>query len=168
VLAATSANMDSPPHLFHMSSSTSLFKIIDVTRATSAMNGLFPAVSLSYPPIKFIDVGIAGYNNTTEVALSKAHNVWPDSATVVLSIGTDAQQIVDTTGSGHWRELADLSQRLTENCEAVHDHLLHGQNLLSYFHFNVDHDLGDVGVKEWKEAEDNGCLAGITSAYHRK
>ena len=168
VLAATSAYTDTPPYVFRNDLATPSFRIVDVALATSAMTGLFPAVSLSHPPIEFIDAGIAGFNNPSEVALSQAHGIWPNRDTVILSIGTGSQRVVDATGRDHWRKLADLSQRLIESCEVVHDHLVRNQPLLSYFRFSVDRGLDEVGVREWKEAGDCGHLTGITGAYLRK
>jgi len=168
VLAATSAYADTSPHVFRNDLATPPFKIIDAALATSAMAGLFPAVSLGHPPIQFIDAGIAGYNNPTEVALYQAHSIWPNRDTIILSLGTGTQKIVDTTGRNHWGQFADLSQKLIESCEHVHDRLFRSQHPLSYFRFSVDRGLEEVGVKEWKEAGDDGRLAGITSAYLRK
>ena len=168
VLAATSAYTDSPPHIFRTDLATPSYRIIDVALATSAMTGLFPPVSLRQPPVEFIDAGIAGYNNPSEAALSQAHNIWPNRDTVVLSVGTGSQRVVDATGRNHWRKLADVSQRLMESCELAHDHLIRSQPLLSYFRFSVDRGLDEIGVKEWKEVGDHGRLAGITSAYLRK
>ena len=161
VLAARSAHADAPPHLFQNDVATPSFRIIDVALATSAAAGLFPTVSLSEPPI---DPGLAGYNNPTEVALSKAHETWPHRDTIVLSIGTGTQRIVDAAVGNHWGKLADLSQRLIESCKATHDRLIRSQDLLSYFRFSVDRGLDQVGMKEWKEAEGRR-LTGITSAY---
>jgi len=167
VLAATSAHADAPPHVFRNDVATPSFRITDVALATSATAGLFPAISLSQPPIEFIDPGLAGYNNPTEVALSQAHKIWPHRDTIVLSIGTGTQRIVDAAVRNRWGKLADLSQRLTESCKAPHDRLIHSQDLLSYFRFSVDHGLDEVGMKEWKEAAGRR-LTGITSAYLRK
>jgi len=168
VLAATSAYADSSPYVFRTDLATPSFRIIDAALATSAMAGLLPAVSLGRPPIEFIDAGITGYNNPAEVALFQAHGIWPTRDTIILSLGTGTQKIVDTTGGNHWRQLAQLSQKLIESCEHVHDNLIRSQHPLSYFRFSVDRGLEEVGVEEWKEAGDNGRLAGITSAYLRK
>lgn len=168
VLAATSAHTDTSPHVFRSDLALPSFKIIDVARATSATAGLFPAVSLSQPPIDFNDAGIAGYNNPTEIALSEAHSIWPNSGAIVISIGTGSQRVVAATGSQHWRQLADLSQWLIESCERVNDRLIRSQPLLSYFRFSVDHGLDEIGSEEWKDAGYQGRLAGITSAYLRK
>ena len=169
VLATTSAYTDASPWVFRIDLAMPSFRIVDIALATSLMASLFPAVSLSHPPIKFIDAGIPGYNNPSEVALSQAHSIWCNMDTVVLSIGTGSQWVVDATGDC-WRKHGDISQRLIESCELVHDHLVHNQPLLSYFCFSVDHGLDEIGVREWKEAGDDGHLAPITftSAYLRK
>ena len=168
VLAARSANTNIPPYVFRNDLATPSFRIIDVALATSAVTALFPAVSLSHPPMDFIDAGIAGYHNPSKIALSQAHNIWPNRDTVVLSIGTGSQRVVVATRTNLWKKLADLSQRLIESCELVHDRLIRSQPLLSYFRFSIDRGLDEVGMKEWKEAGDHGCLTRITSAYLRK
>ena len=91
VLAATSAHTDASPHVFRTDLATLSFRIVDVALATSAMASLFPAVSLSHPPIEFTDAGIVGYNNPSQVALFHAQDIWPNGDTVVLSIGTGSQ-----------------------------------------------------------------------------
>src|SRR5882724_6534973 len=114
------------------------------------MASLLPAVSLGHPPIEFMDASIAGYNNPTKVALFQAHSIWPIRDTIILSLGTGTQKIVDTMGGNLWQQLAQLSQKLIESCEHVHDNLIRSQHLLSYFHFSVDHGLEEVGVEEWR------------------
>jgi hypothetical protein len=165
VLAATSANLDAPPYIFRSYHSYPQFTLVDAVRATSATTGLFPSVSLSHPPIKFIDAGAVGYNNPTEIALSEARDIWPTQPVdLVLSIGTGTQRIVEAGRGG----LVKLTQRLIESCEFVHDRVCRRFGPTSYFRFSVDRGLENIGVEEWNEAGDQGRLAGVTSAYLRK
>jgi hypothetical protein len=166
VLAATSASLDAPPYIFRTYDPHSTFTLIEVARATSATTGLFPPVSLGHPAIKFIDAGVAGYNNPTETALSEAHHILPAQvAKLVLSIGTGTQRIVDAGRNG--LGLVELSQQLIDSCESVHDRVCRHLGP-KYFRFSVDRGLEDMGSQPWNHTSGLGYLADITSAYLRK
>jgi hypothetical protein len=112
--------------------------------------------------MEFLDAGSVGYSNPTEIALAEAREIWPGrKIDVLLSLGTGSQKVVD---AGRFSELAQINQRLLENCEAVHDRVFRTLHTRSYFRFSVDRGLEGVGVEEWIETP---RLAGITSGYLR-
>jgi hypothetical protein len=171
VLAATSDSADAPPYIFPSyadgSRPASTFTIREVARATASTAGLFAPIALGNPPMKFMDAGLAGHNNPTEIGLREAERLWPGrQIDCFVSLGTGLQNIVslDTRQSG----IADACQAIIANCEQVHDRTLRNlRDGFPYFRLNVDRGLDAVDIMEWNEAGPNGKLSGIADSYMR-
>ncbi|KAF8578100.1 FabD/lysophospholipase-like protein, partial [Ramaria rubella] len=168
VLACQSADVGAPPFLFRSYINTlpaSPYTIRDVACAAVSHRGLFGAVVLGDPPVEFIDAGLLGYNNPTEVAIQEAALLWPESVVdCLVSLGTGCQRIIQLGST--WRGFTQASENIAQDCELVHHRVAH--NHLSrhqpYFRFNVSHGLDSADIHDW----DNSSLTGITEGYLRQ
>jgi hypothetical protein len=171
VLAVTSATVDAPPHVFRSYTVTqpaSQFPIHAVARATVSTADLFAPVLLGNSPVRFIDAGLAGYNNPAEVGLAEAAALWPGrDIDCLVSLGTGLQKIVCVDQG--WGKVAEACAAIIHSCEQVHDRVFRAlrDSGVSYFRFNVDRGLAAVDIMEWNEAGSQGNLAGTTEAYMR-
>jgi hypothetical protein len=118
--------------------------------------------------VQFIDAGLVGYNNPTEVAIDEAAQIWPGlQVDCLISLETGLQNILQV--GGKWANVVEVSERVLQDCEHVHYRVFSRRNPdgLPYFRFNVARGLDSVGVKEWRQAGSNGQLTAITEGYLR-
>ncbi|KAF8578088.1 FabD/lysophospholipase-like protein [Ramaria rubella] len=117
VLACQSADVGAPPFLFRSYITTlpaSPYTIRDVACAAVSHRGLFGAVVLGDPPVEFIDAGLLGYNNPTEVAIQEAALLWPESVVdCLVSLDTGCQKIIRLGST--WRGFTQASENIAQN-----------------------------------------------------
>ncbi|KAL6408074.1 kinesin light chain [Ilyonectria robusta] len=131
--------------------------IWEACRATSAAPSYFEPIKIGYESEEemFVDGGL-GTNNPIELVLEEARRVFPGrKVACVVSIGTgvaDAITFPSSPKTSPVKLLNALKNMATESeatAEKIQVRFRHLKD--TYFRFNVDRGLQDIGLEEWKE-----------------
>ncbi|KAG8782384.1 hypothetical protein FRC12_020889 [Ceratobasidium sp. 428] len=145
--------------------------IWEAARATSAAPKFFkPAlITEDHTEMRYIDGGLR-CNNPTNELLNESANYFTAGREVacILSIGTGRRGKIQLPDVGMVPKLqlwhiVKLLQKISLDCERTHQELeirFHRKN--TYFRFNVDHGMENVGLAEWDK---NSSIRADTRTY---
>ncbi|KAK6430052.1 hypothetical protein LTR95_013797 [Oleoguttula sp. CCFEE 5521] len=147
-------------------------KIWQAARATSAAPRFFKRMRIGPKNLQeeFVDGGM-GANNPTKLLMAEAVRIFPQNQPVscILSIGCGDSGIVEYRDPSFFqrilplelvRALADMITDCKATAMEVDEKFRNTPD--TYFRFNVDQGLQDVGLEEWKEM---GAIISKTESY---
>jgi len=155
-------------------------KVWEAARATTAATTFFLPITIN--DIDYADGG-TGFNNPTELAISEAHDIWPNRPIgCLVSIGTGLEDAIQlgTEAKGFARRLISMASSSTsfninvaEWCVALltsshskHLWLMDQAKRLnihqSYFRFDVPQGMSTIGLEDWEKSKD---MIALTMQY---
>lgn len=127
--------------------------ICEVARATSAAPTYFKALNVE--GYRFVDGGVGGFNNPTELAYDEIERT-SSRPSLIVSIGTglpgDANRHSTKSLYGKFKNYLDPSKELSLDSELVHRRMekLASTAKFSYSRFNAGNAIEDIKMDEWK------------------
>ncbi|PHH49792.1 Vegetative incompatibility protein HET-E-1 [Ceratocystis fimbriata CBS 114723] len=145
VLAMSASKFDTRPTLLKTYGYSRYFRectVSEVARATSAALAFFDSVKLSRHHIEFLDARY-WYNNPCNQLISEAQKQFPVRQMVVLSIGTDIDDVVEITDVTVLEALSKMAATSKQTDLRLRDK--HSGTAI-YHRFNVERGLRDTKV----------------------